>query len=321
MAASGGGSLAGRDPRLARRTTRAAGQNVALLGISGGIAGGIAKTTVAPLERVKLLLQTGQSTSSITMTLSKVVHHEGFWGLWRGNTVNVVRMVPSKCVLLSCSDLYKDAMGLTHLSTFAQGGIAGAFAGCTATMVTYPLDLARTRMAGMLHVGGESSLKARAGALETMRIIAREEGVSALYRGASPTVLGALPYEGIKFGTYDWLKRHAHWPGSEPSRGGHGPLWRACCGAAAAMLAHLLTYPNDTIRRRLQMQGASGEGSVRYRGWLDCWRSIVRNEGWAGLYRGLGVTMLRSLPNTGIQFAVYEACKDLIAMYEGWGKS
>ena len=223
--------------------------HAAALGFSGGLAGGIAKTAVAPLERVKLLMQTGES-QGVTVTLRKVVHHEGFGALWRGNTVNVMRMVPSKCVLLSCSDLYKDALGLTHMSAFAQGGIAGAFAGATAALCTYPLDLARTRMAGMLHSGGMASTQH--GALATLVNIYQNEGVRALYRGASPTVLGALPYEGIKFGTYDLLKRHAR-PlpsGSAPGeRSSGGPLWRACCGATAAMIAHVLTYPNDTIRR------------------------------------------------------------------------
>ena len=53
-----------------------------------------------------------------------------------------------------------------------------------------------------------------------------------------------------------------------------------------------------------------------YDGWGDCLRKIVRYEGWVTLYRGLGVTMLRAVPNTGLQFAVYEACKDLIQHME-----
>ena len=295
-------------------TSRSSIAHATALGVSGGLAGGIAKTSVAPLERVKLLLQTGESQSGIMMTLRRVVHHEGFIGLWRGNTLNVVRMVPSKCVLLACSDLYKDLLGLSHLSAFAQGGIAGACAGVTATACTYPLDLARTRMAGLLHV--RATEQAQRGAIATMLTIVRTEGASALYRGATPTVLGALPYEGIKFGTYDVLKRHTR-SGEAAGVASQGPLWRACCGAFAAMLAHALTYPNDTIRRRLQMQGVNGE-PVRYRGWMDCFRQIVKYEGWQSLYRGLGVTMVRSIPNTGIQFAVYEACKDYIFAFEAW---
>lgn len=275
------------------------------LAASGGLAGGLAKTTVAPLERVKLLLQTGE-TATVTTSLVQVVRHEGILALWRGNTVNVVRMVPSKAVLLSCSDLYKEMLGMTHFSSFAQGGAAGALAGATATFCTYPLDLARTRMAGMVHEAGSAA--AEFGALATLATIHRREGLAALFRGASPTVLGALPYEGLKFGTYDWLKRAS----ADPASGaGASSLWRACCGASAAMVAHLLTYPNDVLRRRLQMDGADG-ARPRYRGYVDCALQVVRSEGWVGLYRGLGVCMVRAVPNTGIQFMVYEGCKDML---------
>ena len=282
------------------------------LAASGGLAGGIAKTTVAPLERIKLLLQTGEG-SGVGTTLTQVVRHEGVPALWRGNTINVVRMVPSKAVLLSCSDLYKDLVGCTHFSSFAQSGLAGAFAGATAALFTYPLDLARTRMAGTVHTAGCSH---QHGAFGTLAAIYRHEGLPALFRGASPTVLGALPYEGIKFGTYDLLKRASSGTGhGHGSNGSGGALWKACCGASAATVAHVLTYPNDTLRRRLQMDGVNG-ARPQYRGYMDCARQLMRQEGMAGIYRGLALCCLRSVPNTGVQFAVYEACKDLIRSRE-----
>ena len=74
--------------------------------ISGGVAGAVAKTCVAPLERIKLLNQVGQS-AGIAATCNKVIRNEGFAALWRGNTVNVIRMIPNKGVLLACSDVYK----------------------------------------------------------------------------------------------------------------------------------------------------------------------------------------------------------------------
>ena len=178
------------------------------------------------------------------MTMQKVVHHEGWWALWRGNTINVVRMVPSKCVLLSCSDLYKDAVRDLRLceSTFCVGGLAGAFAGASATFFTYPLDLARTRMAGRVHSTGSGGSWSSHGAVDTLVAIWRQGGVLGLFRGAGPTVIGALPYEGIKFGVYDVLK-HSRVEGG--GSGSLGPLWHACCGATAAIIAHVVTYPND----------------------------------------------------------------------------
>ena len=305
--------MAKSEARRQARHTGASGTDAIWLGISGGLAGAIAKTTVAPLERAKLLMQTGNSRT-LSSALQQVVHHEGWRALWRGNTVAVARMVPSKAVLLASSDLYKDAVrtaGRTDLSTFALGGISGALAGATAALATYPLDLARTRMAGVVHTAGKGNIAGTNGAIATLLNIQRQEGSLALFRGASPTVLGALPYEGIKFGTYDWLKRTA----CANREAGGAALLRASCGAAAAIVAHALTYPNDVIRRRLQLQGVNGR-AAEYSGWLDCMRQVVRREGVGALYRGLGVTILRSIPNTGIQFMVYEACKDLLVYME-----
>jgi len=140
-----------------------------------------------------------------------------------------------------------------------------------------------------------------------------------MYRGVSLTVAGSFPYEGIKFGVYDSFKR---W-GAMQSASRHGDdalknsvnpgssLARSCYGASAAMIAHVATYPNDTIRRRMQMQGSGNETAV-YTSALDCVRQILRNEGWEALYRGMGLTIVRSVPNTGVQFALYELCKDII---------
>ena len=125
----------------------------------------------------------------------------------------------------------------------------------------------------------------------------------ALFRGVGPTLFGSFPYEGIKFGTYGWLKRNDGGSGSS--------LWRAGCGAAAATLAHVITYPNDTVRRRLQIQGTPGS-ELRYDGAFDCFFKMWKQEGWRSLYAGIRVTILRGVPNTGIQFCVYEACKDLL---------
>ena len=63
------------------------------------------------------------------------------------------------------------------------------------------------------------------------------------------------------------------------------------------------------------MQGLGG-AALRYRGYLDCVRKVVRQEGWHALYRGLTITMLRGVPNTGIQFGVYELCKDALVYLE-----
>ena len=68
----------------------------------------------------------------------------------------------------------------------------------------------------------------------------------------------------------------------------------------------------------MQLRGGphAPAGQVEHRAWLACFRYIARYEGWPALYRGLSVAVIRAVPNTGIQFAIYEACKTVIASRE-----
>ena len=80
-------------------------QKATVLLIAGGIAGATAKSCVAPLERVKLLSQAGETKLGVIGTMKRVIEEEGIQGLWRGNTVNVLRMIPNKGVLHMTNDM------------------------------------------------------------------------------------------------------------------------------------------------------------------------------------------------------------------------
>jgi hypothetical protein len=78
--------------------------------------------------------------------------------------------------------------------------LAGSLAGITSQSLTYPLDLARARMA-VTHKEQYRTLR------QVFVKIWYEEGPRTLYRGYLPTVLGVVPYAGFSFFTYDTLKR------------------------------------------------------------------------------------------------------------------
>jgi len=288
-------------------------QKATILLVAGGIAGATAKSCVAPLERVKLLSQAGETKLGVFATMGKVIEEEGIQGLWRGNTVNVLRMVPNKGVLHMTNDMYKDLVkwamitlpACADLSHGTQQFITGSMAGFTSVLTTYPLDLVRTRMAGQL-CRGDVCLPYNTW-LETFKWTVQNEGVAGLYRGVSPTLLGSLPYEGIKFWSYDYFKSVL--PKNED--GSQHISWKLVAGAAGATVAHLVTYPMDTVRRRMQLQGLGGAQAL-YKNMLDCGVQIARKEGPVALYRGLTATCIRGVPNTGIQFAVYEGLKTLL---------
>lgn len=92
--------------------------------------------------------------------------------------------------------------------------------------------------------------KAYGGIIETVALTVKDEGLMALYRGATPTLLGAVPYEGIKFGTVGILERWFPLPSNEDgSVPKPTPLRKMLFGGIGGVMAGLLTYPNDTVVR------------------------------------------------------------------------
>ena len=152
--------------------------------LAGGGAGVISKTVVAPLERVKIVCQTGASKGMVA-SFTNIWYSEGLWGYWRGNWAACVRILPHKGILFSCNDLYKDTLRArrptsdSKLLTSSESFFAGACSGLTAAIMTYPLDFIRTRQSGKIgkdvNVGG--------GLLRTALETVRTEGPWALYRG------------------------------------------------------------------------------------------------------------------------------------------
>lgn len=173
--------------------------------------------------------------------------------------------------------------------------VAGGLAGLTAVLLTYPLELVRTRMAYRICDGITCSPYSTV--WSTLRAVLEAGGPIGLYAGVGMTLIGTLPFEGIKFGAYDVFKSWV--PRDEFGR--LSPLNTLLAGASAGALAHTLTYPLDTMRRRMQM-GRFGSIS-------QCVRALVAKEGYGAFFYGLTPTIIRSLPNLGIQFLLYELLK------------
>ncbi|OQS00471.1 Mitochondrial Carrier (MC) Family [Achlya hypogyna] len=272
--------------------------NLGLMG-AGGMAGVVSKTVVAPFERVKIVCQTGASSEGMVATTRRILATEGVLGFWRGNWAACVRILPHKAVLFGWSDIYRSILSTQTLVPIAPsqvGFFAGAWAGTTACILTYPLDFIRTRLAGKIE-----SLPRHSSMLQAFVVIVREEGARALFRGMGPTLLGSIPYEGIKFGSYDILRGFLP-DGIDPKADFAGKM---VCGGGAGMIATLLTYPNDTVRRRMQMQGIGGNPRL-YKHTVDCYIKLAKAEGIKSYYRGLTPTLVRAMPNMGIQFACYD---------------
>lgn len=178
--------------------------------------------------------------------------------------------------------------------------ISGAVAGASATTVTYPLDLLRTRFAAQGPDKVYTSLRAG------IRDILREEGSRGFFQGLGAGVGQVVPYMGLFFSAYEALRSPL---ASLSLPFGSGD---ATAGVLASVFAKTGVFPLDLIRKRLQVQGPTraryvgGTIPVYGQGIWKTGKTIVAREGWRGLYRGLGVGLVKSAPASAITMWTYE---------------
>ncbi|KAK8597578.1 hypothetical protein V6N13_094981 [Hibiscus sabdariffa] len=289
--------------------------------IAGGTAGAIAKTTIAPLERIKILLQTrtdGFQSLGVCQSLRKVLKHEGVMGFYKGNGASVIRIIPYAALHFMTYEQYRGWM-LDNCTFFGSGPVvdllAGSASGGTAVLCTYPLDLARTKLAYQVVDtrtklnSGTRSLYPRpaySGIRDVLTSVYRDGGIRGLYRGVGPTLAGILPYAGLKFYIYEVIKTRV------PEEQQKSIVMNLSCGAMAGLLGQTFTYPLDVVRRQMQvgsLQSSIIQGDTRYRNTYDGLATIVRNQGWRQLFAGLSINYIKIVPSVAVGFAAYDTMK------------
>ncbi|NWI17759.1 UCP2 protein, partial [Crypturellus soui] len=150
---------------------------------------------------------------------------------------------------------------------------AGA-AACVADLVTFPLDTAKVR----LQIQGEAAAAAAEryrGVVGTLATLVRTEGARSLYNGLAAGLQRQLGFASVRIGLYDSAKQ-LYARGSERA----GVAARLLAGCSTGALAVALAQPTDVVKVRLQAR-ARGR---RYRGTVDAYRTIAREEGVRGLW-------------------------------------
>jgi len=273
--------------------------------LKGGISATISKTAVAPIERIKLLLQVQATSTQITDPYkgivdcaTRVYKEQGVGAFWRGNTANIIRYFPTQALNFAFKDKFKEmfvrpaaevGFWMFFLGNLAAGGAAGA----SSLMFVYPLDFARTRLGA--DVGKSKSERQFDGLVDCIRKIYKSDGLGGLYQGFAASIAGIIVYRAAFFGGYDTLK-------SVCIQAGFGAVvWQAFIVAEiTTTIAGLVSYPFDTVRRRLMMKSGGGS-TVEYKGTLDCAAKIIKNEGVGGLFNGALSNVFRG---TGAAFVL-----------------
>jgi solute carrier family 25 (mitochondrial adenine nucleotide translocator), member 4/5/6/31 len=280
----------------------------------GGISGAISKTCGAPLERVKLLLQTqdgnealkGKKFTGFFNCMSRCVQEEGFLSLWRGNWANVVRYFPTTALNFGFKDFYaklfpkyspEDKVRFL-LSSIAAGGSAGA----SSMLFVYPLDFARTRLG--VDIGKTTSERKFTGLGNCISTIFRQDGIQGLYQGFGISVFSIFVYRGLYFGTYDAGKSILFKDYSNQS------FWvKILFAQFVTNVSEIISYPFDTVRRRQMMN--AGRIDVQRDNALACARKIYFDEGFTGFFKGNLSNMMRSVTSSMVLVLYDEFQKQL----------
>jgi len=281
-----------------------------------GVAAGVSKTVAAPIERVKLLVQNQDEMikqgrldrpyKGVLDCCSRVMQTEGIYPFWRGNLANVLRYFPTQALNFAFKDAIKVAFATPkdagQARKFTMNILSGGMAGTCSLLFVYSLDYARTRLANDAKgKGGERQFN---GLIDVYTKTLKSDGIQGLYRGFAISAVGIFIYRGMYFGMFDTLKPLLL--GDNANVGLSFLL-----GWAVTITAGLMSYPIDTIRRRMMMTSGGG---VKYKGSIDCGVQIMKNEGFMSMMKGAGANILRGVAGAGV-LAGFDKFQ---AMYISW---
>ena len=275
--------------------------------LSGAVAGGISRTITAPLDRVKIILQTQRSSHLTLIKLVKEIYLEGGWrAFFRGNGTNVIKICPETAIKFLAYERFKKffCKDQYHPRT-RERLLSGGLAGVTSQLLIYPLEIAKTRLA-------LAPSKYYNGIFDCLYNLGKKEGVRSLYKGLTVSIMGIIPYASIDLTVYNSLRdAYTNKIYKEPT-----PSALLACGAISSICGQTISYPLVVIRTRLQAVGIPGI-EAKYEGIVDCARKIRNYEGIRGFYRGLVPNFLKSVPAISISYVVFEKCREALTGVSG----
>merc|ERR1711915_884702 len=272
----------------------------------GGFSGAVAKTLTAPIERIKLVIQTQDANpkirsgevpryTGIADCGRRILAEQGMRRFWDGNFTNCIRYFPTQAFNLAFKDTFKRMFPKYNPKTefgkfFGANLVSGGCAAASSLTIVYPLDYARTRLASDVGSGKKSFSGLGDCIKKTMQ---GPQGFLGLYAGFGVSVVGIVGYRGLQLGCFDTIT------GLNPYKSDKGVLGAITTFGAAQTAITIgagATFPFDTVRRRLQMQSEKPPEEHLYKGTLHCFKTIAAEEGLAaGLYKGFMANVLRSV--------------------------
>jgi len=283
--------------------------------INGGIAGMVATSVIQPVDMVKVRIQlAGEGTSggpkpSPLAVTRQIVGSGKVLDLYTGLSAGLLRQAVYTTARIGFFDTFmksltERAKGQGRQAGFAERAAAGLTAGGLAAMVGNPADLALIRMQsdGLKPLAERKNYKS---VIDALASIAKSEGVAALWAGAAPTVVRAMA---LNFGQLAFFSEAKVQLKKNTSLSSQTQTFGA--SAIAGFFASFFSLPFDFVKTRLQKQQKGPDGKLPYKGMIDCFTKVAKQEGLLRFYRGFGTYYVRIAPHAMVTL--------IVADYLGW---
>jgi solute carrier family 25 (adenine nucleotide translocator) protein 4/5/6/31 len=283
--------------------------------VLAGASAAVGKTATAPLERVKLILQTQQNLEivggkyvSMRDCFNRLVKAEGLFSLWRGNLPNVMRYFPNQALNFAFKDSFKEIFcrydpKKNFWKYFFGSCLSGGLAGSLSLILLHPIDLARTRLAtDNKDINGNRRFK---GTGDCLSQIFKSEGTIGIYRGIMVSIASIFTYRAAYFGGYDTMKSLL-----SPE------TWiivKWTLTQLILLFAAIFYYPLDTIRRRIMVETGKKYEDKKYKSAMDCFYITLQKEKVAGFYKGFVTNAIRT-SGSSIVLILYDEFQRLLGL-------
>ncbi|XP_037710199.1 mitochondrial carrier protein Rim2 isoform X2 [Drosophila subpulchrella] len=243
---------------------------------------------------------TTPKTMSIMQCLRHIVQNEGTRALFKGLGPNLVGVAPSRAIYFCTYSQTKNSLnslGFVEPDSPLVHIMSAASAGFVSSTATNPIWFVKTRM--QLDYNSKVQMTVR----QCIERVYTQGGVAAFYKGITASYFGICETM-VHFVIYEFIKsklleqrnqRHTDTKGSRDF------LEFMMAGAVSKTIASCIAYPHEVARTRLREEGN------KYNSFWQTLHTVWKEEGRAGLYRGLATQLVRQIPNTAIMMATYEA--------------
>ncbi|EJK75442.1 hypothetical protein THAOC_02833 [Thalassiosira oceanica] len=243
--------------------------------------------------------------------ISKAIFEkDGIFGFWKGLRPTLIGIIPARSIYFFSYEQSKRFLGNAGLKEgqVSNALLSGFFAGISSNTLTNPIWMVKSRL--QLLADSTANQKVYAGYRDAVKSIFQDEGIRGFYKGISASYWGCL--EGAaQFVMYEQLKsRLTDKQNRQREAQGLGPtnklpkLTYFLSAALAKGTASILTYPHEVARTRMREQARNGV--FKYKGMWQTIGLVASEEGRKGLYGGMGVHLLKVVPNSAIMFLTYE---------------